>query len=315
MAPQTDHLVGRAEELEIARSRPGRGRPGQLGGDAARRRAGHRQDAAAGRGRAPARTRAGSSCSPARPPSSSATCPSPSSSMPRRVRARARARAVHRPRRRRPRRARARLPLADGARGRARLALQHERYRSHRAVRSLLEELGVGAAARARARRPALGRPASIELLARSSAARRPRPSCSRWPCAPQVPERLSRALERAYREGTLDPNRAAARSARTRRDELLGDAVRRRDDLYEESGGNPFYLEQLARSLDRAASGRRRRRRPGGDGVPSTVAAALAEELALLSEPERLALEGAAVAGDPFEPELAAAAARMAEA
>ena len=27
---------------------------------------------------------------------------------------------------------------------------------------------------------------------------------------------------------------------------------------LYEESGGNPFYLEQLARSLDRAAGARR---------------------------------------------------------
>src|SRR5207248_9276835 len=49
--------------------------------------------------------------------------------------------------------------------------------------------------------------------------------------------------------------------------------------------------------------------------GVPATVAAALAEELGLLSETQRLVLEGAAVAGDPFEPELAAAAAGMPEA
>ena len=56
---------------------------------------------------------------------------------------------------------------------------------------------------------------------------------------------------------------------------------------LYEESGGNPFYLEQLARMLDRA--GARRQPRPGlslgGVQVPPTVAAALAEELALLSD------------------------------
>jgi DNA-binding NarL/FixJ family response regulator/tetratricopeptide (TPR) repeat protein len=48
---------------------------------------------------------------------------------------------------------------------------------------------------------------------------------------------------------------------------------------------------------------------------VPSAVAAALTEELALLSKPARLVLEGAAVAGDPFEPELAAAAAAVPEA
>jgi DNA-binding NarL/FixJ family response regulator len=96
----------------------------------------------------------------------------------------------------------------------------------------------------------------------------------------------------------------------------LLGEAVSGADAavLYEESGGNPFYLEQLARSLDRA----------GGDApaaeillgeVPSGVAASLGEELALLSADGRLVLEGAAVAGDPFEPELAAAAAATSEA
>ena len=71
---------------------------------------------------------------------------------------------------------------------------------------------------------------------------------------------------------------------------------------LYEESGGNPFYLEQLARSADRVPRGTAARDEtsPAAIGVPSIVAAALAEELALLSGPARLALEGAAVAGDP---------------
>ncbi len=47
---------------------------------------------------------------------------------------------------------------------------------------------------------------------------------------------------------------------------------------------------------------------------VPPSVAAALAEELGLLTRDARTMLEGAAVAGDPFEPELAAAAAALSE-
>ena len=86
---------------------------------------------------------------------------------------------------------------------------------------------------------------------------------------------------------------------------------------LYEESGGNPFYLEQLARSIDRAAQ--IAHEGPdvslGGAHVPQSVAAALAEELGLLSREARLVLEGAAVAGDPFEPEQAATAAGVPEA
>ena len=85
---------------------------------------------------------------------------------------------------------------------------------------------------------------------------------------------------------------------------------------LYEESGGNPFYLQQLARMRDlTSAAGAGASELSEAIDVPSAVAAALAEELGLLSEPARLVLQAAAVAGDPFEPELAAAAAAMAEA
>jgi ATP/maltotriose-dependent transcriptional regulator MalT len=199
------------------------------------------------------------------------------------------------------------------------VALQHERYRSHRAVRSLLEQLASA--------QPLVlvlddlhwADSASIELL--GALLRRP-------PAAPvllalavrprHVPERLSTALERPWRAELLTRIELGALSAEEAR-ELLGDAVDRVDAsvLYAESGGNPFYLEQLARSLDRASGA------PAvhddtslaAMGVPSTVAAALAEELALLSDSERLVLEGAAVAGDPFEPEVAAAAAGMPEA
>ena len=96
------------------------------------------------------------------------------------------------------------------------------------------------------------------------------------------------------------------------RRDELVGEHA---ELFYEESGGNPFYLEQLARAPTEAVP-----RAAGADvslaglQVPPMVAAALTEELSLLAEPVRRVLDGASVAGDPFEVDLAAAAADLAE-
>jgi signal transduction histidine kinase len=197
-------------------------------------------------------------------------------------------------------------------------APQHERYRSHRAVRELLELL-------ARTRPLVLvlddvhwADPASVELL--GALLQRP-------PAAPvllamavrprQLSERLTTALERAHRAGVLVRSELGTLT-RTEARELVGAAVDDSDgvELYKESGGNPFYLEQLARSQDRASQ--IVHQGPdvslGGAQVPRSVAAALAEELGLLSKDARLVLEGAAVAGDPFEPELAAAAAAVPE-
>ncbi len=75
-------------------------------------------------------------------------------------------------------------------------------------------------------------------------------------------------------------------------------------------SGGNPFYLEQLARV--RAGAGN-----PGAptEGVvPAAVAASLVSELTELAPATRLLLEAAAVVGDPFEPDLAAEVAELDE-
>ena len=95
---------------------------------------------------------------------------------------------------------------------------------------------------------------ASVELL--GALLRRP-------PAAPvlmamavrprQVPERLSATTERAHRQGMLDRVELGALTRAEAR-ELLGEAVdgAAAAALYDESGGNPFYLEQLARSLDR---------------------------------------------------------------
>ncbi len=82
------------------------------------------------------------------------------------------------------------------------------------------------------------------------------------------------------------------------------------RDRLYRESGGNPFFLEELARTTP-AVDGAAHHVLPG---VPFAVRAALAGEVRAVSAPGRLLLESAAVAGDPFEVELAAAVAGLDE-
>ena len=95
---------------------------------------------------------------------------------------------------------------------------------------------------------------------------------------------------------------------------ELLGPSVDEATGaaLFEDSGGNPFYLEQLARAVQRTSSLADATRHDSLTDlhVPPRVAAALADELALLSDATCCLLRGAAVAGDPFDPELAAAAA-----
>ena len=191
---------------------------------------------------------------------------------------------------------------------RAEAAPQLERYRMHRAVRLLLEALaepkplvlllddvhwadsGSTELLGALLRRP----PAAPVLIALAA---RPR----------QLPERLSSALQRAGALSRIELGPLSQDEAR----ELVGDAAAAA--TYEESGGNPFYLEQLARAPSPAdghatAGGVSL----GGLRVPRGVATALIEELAVLPDEARRALEGAAVAGDPFEPELAAAAADL---
>ena len=193
------------------------------------------------------------------------------------------------------------------------VALQHERYRSHRAVRALLEEL-------AKTRSLVLvlddfhwADSASVELL--GALLRRPPAAGVLIVLAArphQLAERLFAAIERADRAGAVIRIELGALTPLEAR-ELVGEEVA---VLYDESGGNPFYLEQLARSLGRhGGAGAAPEVALSGIEVPSAVAASLSEELGLLSDDARRVLEGASVAGDPFEPELAAAAAAASEA
>jgi DNA-binding CsgD family transcriptional regulator len=121
----------------------------------------------------------------------------------------------------------------------------------------------------------------------------------------------LEAALETAVRNGSAEVLDVGPLS-REAADGLLPSLHRSaREQLYRESGGNPFYLEALARSLESDAL---RRATAMLAGVPRPVRAALAGEVGALPASVREVLEGAAVAGDPFEPELAGAAAGVLE-
>ncbi len=80
---------------------------------------------------------------------------------------------------------------------------------------------------------------------------------------------------------------------------------------VFRQGGGNPFYLQQLWRSGGDAAPSTGNGAAPGS-GVPPAVAASLAEELASLAPRSRAFLEAAAVAGEPFEPDFAAAIGKL---
>ena len=114
------------------------------------------------------------------------------------------------------------------------------------------------------------------------------------------TPDYLSPALERAHRLAALTRIELCALTPVEARVPGGGVGVADATVLYEESGGNPLYLEQLARARDRAAAAMPAAEIAlSGIGVPSAVAASLSEGLALLSDGGRRVLEGAAVAGD----------------
>jgi predicted ATPase len=122
-----------------------------------------------------------------------------------------------------------------------------------------------------------------------------------------QSPARFLAAIEEAERHDVgrqmellpLSPGDA---------DELLGGELDTplRAALYRESGGNPFYLEQLAAAAQRGVAVGSRHGGAGA-GVPAAVSAAIGGEIGSLSPPARSLLRAAAVLGDPFDPDLAA--------
>lgn len=195
--------------------------------------------------------------------------------------------------------------------------VQAERYRAHYAVRALLDLLASG--------RPLVlvlddlqwADQGSLELasyLLRRPARRRAMLVLAYRPG--EAPAILCEAQDDALAQGRLDLIDVGPLSPDDVRELIpadIGPSVHAR--LCDESGGNPFYLLQLLRSLsaptqdaDAGAHGV-----ASGD-VPAAVAAALAREVASLTGEGRKLLEGASVAGDPFALESALAAADLSE-
>jgi ATP/maltotriose-dependent transcriptional regulator MalT len=188
-----------------------------------------------------------------------------------------------------------------------------ERYRLHYAIRSLLERLT--------ARQPLVlalddvhwADAASVEVMAHLL--RRFRGPLLGALAYRQPPPRLVGPLEAAARTGfgtRLELSPLSTADVEQLIGEDLDDATRA--TIYRESGGNPFYIEQLARS----ARGRSIRAKLGPEQasgtVPRAVIAAIREELNAVGVESRRTLQAAAVAGESFEPELISAVAEQSE-
>jgi DNA-binding CsgD family transcriptional regulator len=190
-----------------------------------------------------------------------------------------------------------------------------QRYRAHYAIRALLERLAKS--------QPVLlalddlhwADEASLEVLVHLL--RRFRGPLLIALAFRRAPSRLSAALEATSRAGvgsrlelaplTLDEASAMLAS------DLDGDA---REAMYLESGGNPFYLEQLARNQVGGAPFARLDQELLDEGwaVPPSVIAAIASELNHLDEEVRVVTDAAAVAGESFDPGLVGAIAEQDE-
>jgi len=213
------------------------------------------------------------------------------------------------------------FPALSGLAANALPVLRDERYRAHRAVRELLERMSAS--------RPLVlvlddlhwADHASIELL--SALLRRP-PNAAVLLAVSLRPRqagysRLTSVLVHAYREGLLErldlPPLSQAEAEQLLSPSLQPSLVA---TLYAQTGGNPFYLEELGRSFGRVtgepASAERSADAAASSEVPVAVAVALGQELGMLSSATRKFLEGAAVVGDPFDPELAAVTAELPE-
>jgi DNA-binding NarL/FixJ family response regulator len=208
------------------------------------------------------------------------------------------------------------LPSLAQTWGRPDGALQDERYRAYRALRSLLEWLATKHRVLLALDDVQWADPASTELvthlLARGPGAGVGLVLAYR---SGQAPGTVVRAVEQAVRDrrGTaveLQPFTAAEAA------EWFGGRVdaAARDELRMLSGGNPFFLEQLLVAREHATPAPAASDQDGAGTIPAAVLAAIDTELAALDETARLVLRGGAIAGDPFEPDVAGAAAEVAE-
>ncbi|GAA2636716.1 BTAD domain-containing putative transcriptional regulator [Paractinoplanes durhamensis] len=186
-----------------------------------------------------------------------------------------------------------------------------ERYRLHRAVRGLLEYAAGPGGLLIVLDDLHWADPGSAELL--EHLLRHP-------PAGPvlfavsyrprQLPARLRDSLGRAVVDGVVRSLELGP-LARADIDGLLPErlSTSRRHELYQASGGNPFYLQALARSDQQHFSPVRAE---AGDPLPAHVRSALAAELGVLAPVETKVAWAAALAPEVAEPEMVARTAEL---
>lgn len=189
------------------------------------------------------------------------------------------------------------------------VVLTAERYRLHRAIRGLLAELARTAPLLLAIDDLHWADEATLELVLHLLEAPPPRVLAAFTDRPMQLDARVAAAVVRATSEGRVLAIEIGP-LARPDAEKLVGAAVSAEllDRIYPESGGNPFFLTELARTQVPGARGRDR-----DDGVPSSVRSVIGREIAALSAEARAFAAGGAVAGDPFDPDAAAVAAAIA--
>ncbi|MBV9193604.1 MAG: AAA family ATPase [Solirubrobacterales bacterium] len=201
------------------------------------------------------------------------------------------------------------VPGLDGLGGAGASRLQDERFRTHRAVRALLEALAARSRVVLALDDVHWADDASLELVAHLLR-RAPRRGVMLVLASRTAPARpvLADALAGAARDGALVWLSLGALT-RAEAHLLLGDDLPgpTREVLFAQSGGNPFYLQELARGSASAAG-------TVAADVPARVAQAIDQEVRLLpDDAQRLARAGAVV-GDPMGLDVAIAAAELEE-
>ncbi|HEX8119728.1 MAG TPA: AAA family ATPase [Solirubrobacteraceae bacterium] len=184
---------------------------------------------------------------------------------------------------------------ADGA---AESLVAAERFRYHRALRALVDDIAADAPYALLLDDLHWADEASLEWVLHLL--RRPPRAAGALVLAARPGQAALRLLDAAREEGVHLalaplPDEAAL--------ELLTELTDRASAqrIVGEAGGNPLFLRELARV-----------RGEPGEGLPTTIVATVHQEVARLDEPVRELLAGAAVAGEPFDGPLAAIAAGL---
>ncbi len=201
-----------------------------------------------------------------------------------------------------------RVPSAQGGPSHPPSGVGTERYRLHRAICSLLT-------ASAGDRRILLAvddlhwaDPASVELLL--YLVRRP-PRSQLDVIATLRPGQLEPATAAALQQLQRDGQGELIELTPLDREEAAafyppGMPARVAERIFSESGGNPFYLEELIRSAGDTFQPGQVTLDNEAELLPARVSAFIAAELERLAPKARELIQAASMVGDPFEPELA---------